>query len=142
MGLSEHAPHLLFISRRVTSDLDFRIYPYLAGDFNCTGLERSLSECRFGNRTSLGNCTTDHDAGVLCYNEDGKLYTDTKHIRGAMRAKISSAFRSKKKVYLASNQRSRPAPCISAGSNINNYPILCSSANITGSTQLPLNSSL
>ena len=63
---------MFFFFRRITSDMDFGVYPYLAGAFNCTGLERSLNECPFGDRLSLGNCSASYDAAVLCYEEEGK----------------------------------------------------------------------
>lgn len=47
--------------------------PFFAGSFNCTGKERSLNECPFGDRSNLGNCSTLSRASAMCFNESGTV---------------------------------------------------------------------
>lgn len=44
---------------------------FLVSDFNCTGSEASLQECKFHDRLTLGNSTMANAAAALCYNESG-----------------------------------------------------------------------
>lgn len=48
---------------------------FLVSDFNCTGSEASLQECKFHDRLTLGNSTMANAAAALCYNESGINYT-------------------------------------------------------------------
>jgi hypothetical protein len=44
---------------------------FLASDFNCTGKEKSLEQCKFHDRNLLGNSSMVNAAAALCYNESG-----------------------------------------------------------------------
>ncbi len=47
--------------------------PYWISAVNCSGSESSLSDCSFGDRTTLGNCSSANIASAICYNgNDGK----------------------------------------------------------------------
>ena len=46
--------------------------PMVYGNFNCTGTEKSLSECPHTNLTCIRDTPEFRAAGVLCYHHIGK----------------------------------------------------------------------
>ncbi|KAL3866131.1 hypothetical protein ACJMK2_043461, partial [Sinanodonta woodiana] len=48
--------------------------PYWMSNVDCKGSEKDISNCTFGDRLSLGNCSQKSSAAVLCYNDDGIKY--------------------------------------------------------------------
>lgn len=49
--------------------------PIWLGDVECSGEETELANCYYKMAVTIGTCMYGYDAGVLCYNDTGKVYT-------------------------------------------------------------------
>ncbi|CAD5124263.1 DgyrCDS12557 [Dimorphilus gyrociliatus] len=44
-------------------------HPYIMSNVSCLGTEKNLLDCERGNRFELNNCSDQHDAAVICFND-------------------------------------------------------------------------
>lgn len=54
--------------------------PMWLSNLSCTGNEQDLNSCSHSGWANVGNCSTDTVAGVLCYQEQGKVNISV-HVR-------------------------------------------------------------
>lgn len=47
--------------------------PFWSSEFKCTGRERRLGDCNHADWGQIKQCKSQHYAGVLCYDEQGKI---------------------------------------------------------------------
>lgn len=47
--------------------------PFWSSKFKCTGRERRLGDCNHAGWGQIKQCKSQHYAGVLCYDEQGKI---------------------------------------------------------------------